>query len=372
MWVTFGRFPEGTGCQDMDELNEELGFFSFAWRDSFGGPRYRFKGFWWYESEMAGVDLDAVDWDRYEGALRAGYQRMDALEEQYLHALEDAKEDHLRDYPGLHDVDAIVKRASMSIAFCKKAMAEHPYVESVHSQYQQSVDRGWALIFQSLVSGKLKGYGWGDLTQDEIREFARKGTLQDYDPSSSLEEPVGNVFNPWHVTIPKGEVIGPLLGMGQNREIPTKDWSLSGVAPDGRYVTASGRSWWDVCVPNEQLFDIFPRPLLASETVEHDAIEIVNPGLAIGSAGGSPMRQIGLSGVATRGRKKLADGQIEKLCHELYGARWAAGEQEAPLHAEAAALAQQVWGETLPRSTFQGYMKPFKRQPKNPPEIAAE
>lgn len=369
MWVSFGRFPEGNGFEDMEELSEELGQLSFTWKDSFGGPRYRFRGFWWFESEMAGVDSQTIDWDRYEGALRNGFERMDSLEG---HLLMLSREPHPDDPPMLsHFVD----RVELYRALCEKALAEAPYVESVHHQHQQPIDRGWSLIFQALADGKLQGYGWGDLTQDEIRERAAKGDLADYAPTSASSDDDGNVINPWHYPIPSPDLVGPLQEMGMMMEIPRKEWSLSGVAPDGRYVTATGRNWWDVCFPSEQLFALFPRPLLANTEVECDTIEVLNPGVAIGISGAQGGRHATPSTPAARGRKKLADGQIEKACQELYGARWAAGEQEAPLHAEAAAFALRVWGETLHRSTFQGYMKPFRRtkpMPETMPEIAAE
>lgn len=361
MWVTFGRFPEGNGL-DADELKDELGLLSFAWQDSFGGPRYRFRGYWWHETEMAGVDLQEVDWERYDAALRSGYQRLDALRrslvelERATHGEEPA--------PVLHFPD----RDKLYREMCERELAEAPFVESVHKLYQQPVDRGWSCIFRSLVDGTLQGYGWADLTQAEIRERAAKGDLMDYDGSHDE----GNVINPWHAKLPEPDTIGPLQPMGMCMEIPQNEWSLSGIAPDGRYVTSAGRNWWDVCFSCDQLFEQFPRPILASDGIERDTIEILNPGLAVGAVsnpGPHAPKQVKPSG---RGRKKLADGEIERACQSLFGQRWAAGEKEAPLHAEAEAFAIQVWGRSLARSTFQAYMKPFKRAPKNSPEMMPE
>lgn len=366
MWVTFGRFPEGNGYYDMGELKDELGMLSFAWKDSFGGPRYRFKGFWWFEGEMAGVDLESVDWQRYEGALRAGYQRIDTLEAQIKYAEQSEKHDlstYKDEMPAL-----VVDRAKLYRELCENQLADYPFVEGIHRQYQQSIDRGWSLIFQALVDGKVQAYGWGDMTQDEIRKRAAEGGLADYEPSAASAGNDGNVLNPWHAKLPEPDLIGPLLQMGAHTAIPRKEWSLGGVAPDGRYVTAAGRNWWDVCLTSDQLFELFPRPLLVSDVVDRDSIEVVNPGLAIGGASGSAMTRHINPTAASRGRKKLADGEIERACQALYGQRWEAGEEEAPLHAEAKAFALQVWGENLARSTFQGYMKPFRRPPKMMPD----
>jgi hypothetical protein len=377
LWVTFGRFPEGDGYDSMDELNEELGMLSFAWKDSFGGPRYRFKGFWWFESEMAGVNLESVDWERYERALRMGYQRLDVLQ-AYLKHGEPEEPEKVAGVEERITLQVLLDRAEIYRDFCKTQLEDFSFVESVHQQHQQSIDRGWSLIFQALADGKLQGYGWGDMTQDEIRVQLAKGDVANYEPSAESEGKDGNVINPWHVALPPADIIGPLQQMGMHVAIPKKEWSLGGVAPDGRYVTAAGRNWWDVCFPTEQLFALFPRPLFASNVVEAGSIEIVNPGLAIGSVDSKalPKARISASAPSGRGRKKLADGEIERACQALYSTRWTSGENKDSLHAEAAAFAQQVWGETLPRTTFQGYMTAASRAPKIPPEnapgIAAE
>jgi hypothetical protein len=67
---------------------------------------------------------------------------------------------------------------------------------------------------------------------------------------------------------------------------------------------------------------------------------------------------------------------LERACQVLYAERWMANEKEDAVLADAQTFAMSVWGQNLPRSTFQGYMKPFKRSPEMLPEtlpgIAAE
>jgi hypothetical protein len=365
MWVTFGRFPEGNGYEDVDELKEDLGTLSFAWKDSFGGPRYRFKGFWWFESEMAGIGQDEVDWDRYESSLRSGYARIDVLHDHLQNAEQKSDEDVV--LPHLVDRNELYRK------LCRQALAEFPFVESVHRLYQQQIDRGWSKIFEALVDGKLKGYGWADLTQDEIRVRVAQGGLVD----GHTAPDGGNVSNPWGYRIPEADLIGPLQPMAAHMEIPRKEWSLGGVAPDARYITAAGRDWWDVCFPNDQLFALFPRPMFESAEPSQDMIEVVNPGVAISRD--NERRQPTddtLTGRSGRGRKKRLDGDLERACQVLYAERWMANEKEDAVLADAQAFAMSVWGQSLPRSTFQGYMKPFRRAPEMLPEtlpgIAAE
>lgn len=357
MWVSFGRFPEGAGYQDFDELKEDLGVLSFAWKDSFGGARYRFRGVYWFESEMAGVDITTVDWERYENALRTGYERIDSVQ-QYVDDL--TRHSAIDQFPG--DPRLAEERYNLYRASIEKKLADLPFVDDVHKRYQQQIDRGWSRLFQALVEGTLKGYGWGDLTQEEIRERASQGRLNDLGSDDS------KVFNPWHSKIPAANTMGPLIPMGECMEIPQKEWSLSGIAPDGRYVTSDGRNWWDVCFPSDQLFTLFPRPL-SSNVVESDKIEIVNPGLAIGGIGNT-MIQSAPYAPSSRGRKKLANGEIERACQQLYGRRLASGEKELALAEEAAHFAMEVWGQNLSRSTFQEYMRPFRTRglPENMPE----
>ncbi|MER9028203.1 hypothetical protein [Mesorhizobium sp. M0674] len=357
MWVTFGRFPE-VGV-DEDDHNGEVGKYSFAWKDAFGGPGYRFRGFWWFEAEMAGVDLTSVDLERYETALRTGYARPDLLEQDIAREKNDP-----HDHP---------RREEYFASLMKRRAEEMPFIDHVHSLFQQHIDIGWAQIFQALASGSLKGFGWGDLTQDEIREHAARVAFTDFDHATDE----GNVYNPFLEKIPESDTIGPLVPMGLMMEIPRKEWSLSGIAPDARYVAANGRHYWDVVFPSDRVFELFPRPLLTWGALTKDTVETLNPGLTVSAehdAGPHKALPPPSSHIpAVRGRRKLADGEIERACQSLYGRRLASGEKELALAEEAAAFAMEVWGERLSRSTFQSYMLPFKRAvPEIVPEIAAE
>jgi hypothetical protein len=355
MWVTFGRFPTGTAYEDGDELGDDKGTLSFAWQDgAMGGTQYRFRGFWWYESDMAGVDENAdVDWDRYEIAMQRGYTRKDIIEREIATASYAPPDPHGRE--------------DYQKQLLEKKLADLPFIDSVHRLYQRQIDKGWSRLFQALSDGSIVAHGWGDLTQDEIREQMARDDLVDDTGSGE-----GNVLNPWGFAIPRPDTYGPLHPMGLLMDIPAEEWSLSGVAPDSRYVGASGRDWWDVELPCERLLALFPRPLLPNGE-ERDAVQLLTPALAISLSGQDDAARLLPAAKGTRGRRKKADGEIERACQLLYGRRLTNGEKEAALANEAAHFAMATWGETLSRSTFQEYMQPFKRAvPENVPENAAE
>lgn len=369
LWVTFGRFP-----MDMVEdtiLEEELGTLSYSWQSSIiGANGYKFDGFWWFEAEMAGIDYDAVGediWQRYARAMSGGYPRAAMIQV----ALDQEKQPKA---PDPHDPRKGPQLDDYWVKYFEQKLKNVPVVEEVHRLFQHQIDRGWSILFQDLVAGAIAGYGWLDLTQDEIRERARKG-LTAYDSETGE----GDVFLFGNL-LPEADAIGPLLPCGAMVEIAGPDWSLSGLAPDNIYITSSDRRYWDVIIDCHRLFERFPRPLLSRPGGIEDTIQVLTPSLATSRDNDHSQPLLGPPTHSDirrgPGRKKLEDGAVEKACHELVGRRYANGEDELSLHAEAASFAQKVWGVSLARSTFQDYMKPFKRQPKNQPEktpgIAAE
>jgi hypothetical protein len=114
--------------------------------------------------------------------------------------------------------------------------------------------------------------------------------------------------------------------------------------------------------------------MFAMQDQQPTTVKVVNPGVAISADDDSGShRARPAEHKQGPGRKKIADGQIEIVCQEVFGQRMLDGEKEIALHAEAAALVMKGWGATLSRTTFQTYMKPFKRKlPENMPEMAAE
>ena len=362
MWVTFGRFP--VDMIDDSVLEDELGRLSYQWKDSLiASQGYKFYGFRWYETEMAGIDYEGsgVDWERYERAMRGGWIRKEALEEALLQEKQPRP-------PDPHDPRPNRVPDEYWVRFFEQKLYEVPFVESVHRLYQHHIDRGWAKIFQALVAGEITGYGWKDMTQAEIRVRASKG-LTEY--NTETEE--GDVFA-FGTPLPDAALIGPLLPLGEMMEIPATDWSLSGIAPDARYVTTSKQEYWSVFLDCQRLFDLFPHPILTMPGGIDDSIKVLSPTLAISQDESRRSTTSSLYQPTKRGpgRRKLQDGAVERAVHELVGRRYAAGEDEASLHAEAAAFALKVWGVSLARSTFQGYMKPFKRLPEILPQKAAE
>jgi hypothetical protein len=380
MWVSFGRFPSGAGYDTTEEMMSEVGLLSFAWKDSSGGPAYKFDGYWWFESDMAGISPDSVDWDRYSRAIHGGYVRRAWLEEllrrhKEAPPSEPMTEKDLTDDTGRPRdlVDLVIRhnRDEFYRLHLEKQLEELPFVDSTHQLYQRNIDRGWSRLFQHLVEGSVVAYGWADLTQDEIRHEAQSRLLTDYQVSIEA----GNVINPWHNALPQADLVGPLLQMGKFQAVPTTEWSLSGLAPDGHYVTTEGRQIWDVLIACDDLMRLFPRPIpTLGNRLE---IDLVTPGLAISvdrDDRSAPQPRLDRrDGASARGRRKKANGEIEKACQALYSRRLVAGEKETALAEEAAQFAMAVWGEKLSRSTFQDYMLPFKRQaPEIAPEIAAE
>ena len=377
MWVGFGRFPEGSylvtdGYPDEADYGYKIGTLSFNWKDAIFRQEYRFNGFWGTEASAAGLKADSADWDRYDEILRYhGYIRQSLIAEEL---------DRLSRLPvKVDDGSELFKlETALSATFDKidggdrahyrenlaKRLDEAPFIEDVHRLFQRHIDRVWVKLFQALTDGKMQSYGWRELSQDEIREEASG-------PGFWSE-----IINPYGAVMPQPDLIGPLQTMAVFDVIPVDEWSLTGFAPDAHYQSTSGNFWRDVVFPTDALFDIFPGPLLTYEA-ERRHIEHFTPHVAVSVETDLPMdtkhqRQPFSATRPGPGRRKNADGEVERACQALYGRRLAAGEKETPLHAEAMEFTMKVWGEPIARSTFQGYMKPFKPVPENTPDIAAE
>jgi hypothetical protein len=376
MWVGFGRFPEGViGYETEDGLEFHLGAASFNWKERVCDPLYRFDGYWWFETEAAGLDANSIDWGQYEeilhghGSIR-GYIRPEFLakeaERQRRYqdrALQSRLSGAERDDPDY---------SPGYLKNIEERLKQLPILDNVDRLLQHPVDRAWAKVFQVLVDGDMPAYGWHEISQDEIREFATRN-----------QDNWNDAINPFDVPAPTADYIGPLRPMATLTAVPVNEWGLKGIAPDAHYSSASGRLWCDVMMPTAKLLHLFPLPLLAASG-DQLQVERINPILAIS-------RDVQNSAVlatksatdirAPRGRPKKADGAIERLCQHLYGKRLLSGEKETALAEDARQLVLATWGETLSRSAFQGYMQPYKpakakngadRLPEIMPEIAAE
>ncbi|MCX5579116.1 hypothetical protein [Kaistia terrae] len=363
LWAGFGRFPEGSYLitdEYPDDADDgwKTGTLSFNWKDPVFAQEYRFHGFWGFEAVAAGLQEDSTDWERYDEILsNHGYIRPRLLTNEIT---------RLRSEKGVDDSGSVYPLTISATArfdpadarsrdhylnSLEKRLELTPFIDSVHGLFQHHIDRAWVKLFQALAEGAIQAFGWRELSQTEMRQLAERqqGEWQQ------------EVVNPWRAAMPKADLVGPLVPMAVLEAVPASDWSLSGIAPDAHYQAANGRFWWDVVFPADVLLRLFPQPVAVMDSSRMH-IEHLNPLVAISTPDhGANGAAWPLAAVRPGpGKKKKADGEIERMCQRLYGDRLLAGEKEAALVSEASALAFAVWGQTVSRSTFQDYMKPFK------------
>lgn len=361
MWVGFGRFPRGSyWLEDIPENEDDTwiaGDLSLNWQDAPFMQEYRFHGFLPFEAEAVGLDYESTDWDLYDDVLRTvGHVRPELLTNEIsrLHTSE-FREDGFTRALSTSAFGAFEKLDHNGTPYLKrleKRLAIAPFIDSVHRLFQRQIDRAWVKVFQALADGSLQGFGWCELTQDEIRTFTEDMDQEYWEK---------HVTNNWEVPKPTKELIGPLPPMAIRRAIPVSDWTLSGIDADAHYLAATGRLWRSVVFSSQALFSLFPRPnMTAGSDKMH--IEHLTPSLAISSAvdGGDDVSWPSSSFRSRPGKPKKANGAIERACQELFGKQLAAGQKEMALASEAADFVRKVWGEKLSRTTFQEYMKPFR------------
>jgi len=383
LWAGFGRFPEGSYLitdEFPDEADEgwKTGTLSFAWKDPVFRQEYRFHGFWGFEALAAGLNEDSADWAKYDEALRNhGYIRPLLLNNEIVRLqAEDELGGRGEAYPLTIAVHARFDPAdpvgrSHYANGLKERIELASFIDGVHGLFQHHIDRAWVKLFQALAEGAIQAFGWRELSQAEMRQLAERqqGEWQQ------------EVVNPWRVAMPTADLVGPLVPMAVLEAVPASDWSLSGIAPDAHYQAANGRFWWDVVFPAGALLRLFPQPVATMDSSRMH-IEHLTPLVAISTPdNGANSAAWPLAAIRPGpGKKKKADGEIERMCQRLYGHRLLAGEKETALVSEASDLAVAVWGQTVSRSTFQDYMKPFKSAkaadadgvPDIVPDIAAE
>lgn len=404
MWAAFGRFPDGAAYIITDgypaeyaDMGWKIGSLSYAYRDALFQQTYRSNGFWWYESEAAGLTDDSADWAKYERLMRgSGYIRPELIVDEIARLEDLPPNSPEEDEFALHtnklmnvirngterQLSELMLRPNY-LPNLKERLENTPFIEGIHKLFRHHIDRAWVKIFQALVDGKFQAYGWYELSQDFMREIApeiQPDEVRVVGPEGNVIQRYtdhffhgASVHNPFRQSLPSTDLIGPLEPMACLDVIPESEFTLTGFAPDAYYRSASGKLWRDVIFPTEAIFELFPRPLLAVKS-DRMHIEHLTPDVAIstGSAGSEGVTRT-LPGADLRrgpGKPKKANGEIERVCLLLYAGRWATDEKKDAIHADAEKLAMVGWGEKLPRSTFDGWMK--RAVPDIAPDTAAE